>query len=88
MLSCCELASKELLLEFNCKKSTCVCIGPASTKFVISDMTLGNDTVGWSNEFKYLGVNFVCGKKLTVDINAIKRKFFSLVAVYWVTPRP
>jgi len=75
MLSCCEVTSNDIDLEFNCKKCGCIAIGPAS-KYCISGMSLCNDVVSWSNSFKYLGVNFVAGKKLTVDINPIKRKFY------------
>jgi hypothetical protein len=75
MLSCCDVSSRDLCLEFNCKKSSCIAIGPAS-KSTISGMILGKDTISWSNTFKYLGLNFIAGKKLTVDINVIKRKFY------------
>jgi hypothetical protein len=58
MLSCCEVISKDLGLEFNCKKCSCTAIGPAF-KYSLSDMSLCNDVIKWSNSFKYLGVNFV-----------------------------
>lgn len=75
MLSCCESTSIELLLDFNCKKSNCTVIGPAS-KVCISEMALCDEALTWSNNFKYLGVNFIGGKSLSVDINIIKRKFY------------
>ena len=76
MLNCCSEVCAESLLEFNCNKSICTVIGPSS-KFCIANLNLGNDTISWSSSFKYLGVSFLTGKKLTVDINVIKRKFFA-----------
>ena len=65
MLNCCSEVCAESLLEFNCKKSTCTVIGPSS-KFCIPNLHFGNDTIGWSSSFKYLGVSFLTGKKMTV----------------------
>jgi hypothetical protein len=76
MLDCCEAVSSRLELDFNCNKCSCAVIGPAS-RYTISDMKLGCDDICWSNTFKYLGIHFVTGKKLAVDINFIKRKFFA-----------
>lgn len=76
MLNCCKELSSKALINFNCKKSTCVKIGPAN-KCLISDMKLGNDYISWSNSFKYLGVVFSVGKKLSVDVSAIKQKFYA-----------
>jgi hypothetical protein len=76
MLFCCESLSTELLLNFNCFKSNCVCIGPAA-RLNITEMKLCHKTIQWSKTFKYLGVNFTTGQKLTVDTNYIKRKFFA-----------
>ena len=83
MLSCCEVISKNLGLEFNCKKCSCTAIGPAF-QYSIAGMSLCNDVINWSNSFKYVyhGVNFVADKKLSVDIISIKRKFF--VACYCI----
>src|SRR5207244_3078076 len=60
----------------NFKKSACTVIGPSS-KFCIANLNLGNDTSSWSSSFKYLGVSFLTGNKMTVDINVKKRKFFA-----------
>ena len=75
LLASCESSCDELLLDFNCKKCSCIAIGPAH-KYNISDMTLCNDKIVWSNKFKYLGVNFIAGKKLSIDVNLIKRSFY------------
>lgn len=76
MLNCCSYVSDELLLSFNCSKSCCFVIGKHS-KCNISDMTLGNDRIAWYNTFKYLGVTFTTGRKLSVNIDVIKQHFFT-----------
>jgi len=75
MLACCEATSKDISLDFNCKKCSCIAIGSAS-KLRITDMSLCNDVISWSNAFKYLGVNFIASRKLSIDTIPIKRKFF------------
>ena len=76
MLTCCYNSSKDNLLTFNCKKSTCMMIGPRS-RFIVSDMQLGPDTIAWCTSFKYLGITFNTGPKLSVNIDVIKHKFFA-----------
>ena len=39
-------------------------------------MSLCNDVISWANAFKYLGVNFIASRKLSIDTIPIKRKFF------------
>ena len=82
MLNCCSELSAKALINFNCKKSTCVIIGPAS-KCVVKDMKLGSDSISWSNSFKYLGVCFSVSKKLFVDVSTIKQKKLLRATVYW-----
>ena len=73
MLNCCISTSKELILNFNCCKLSCTAIGQDSS-YVISDMEL--EFSNMSSSFKYLGVTFIGGKNLSVDINIVKRKFY------------
>ena len=73
---CCSSLYSDSLLEFNCKKSVCTSIGPSST-FSIDNLTLGREDIGWTSSFKYLGVAFNTGRKLPVDINVTKCKFFA-----------
>ena len=47
------------------------------SSYVISDMQLGFSNISWSSSFKYLGVTFIGEKNLSVDINIVKRKFYS-----------
>ena len=63
-------------MQFNCSKSTCTAIGPGAAHS-ISDMQLGSSFISWSSSFKYLGITFIGGKKLSVDVNVIKRKFYA-----------
>ena len=76
MLHCCNDTATRSLLEFNCKKSTCATIGPAA-RFKISNLHIGANDIEWTNKFKYLGVTFCTGKTLLIDVNLIKRNFFS-----------
>ena len=45
----------------------------------ISDMHLGYSFISWSSTFKYLGVTFIGGKKLSVCIDVVKRKNLCIV---------
>ena len=76
MLHVCESVSIELSLKFNCKKCTCCVIGHAS-RYVMSKMSLCGELIAWSNTFRYLGVDFVTGNNLTVNLNTVKRKFYA-----------
>jgi len=38
-------------------------------------MRLGDDSINWVESIKYLGVNIVGGKKLSFDIQALRRSF-------------
>ena len=62
MLNCCYNVSVNLVLKFNCAKSSCFAIGKGHA-FDISNMLLGNEFISWSSSFKYLGVSFIAGKK-------------------------
>ena len=76
MLNCCISTSKELIRNFNCCKSSCTAIGQGSS-YVNSDMQLGFSNISWSSSFKYLWVTFIVEKNLSVNINIVKRKFYS-----------
>ena len=78
MLNTCNTICRESLLEFNHKKSVCTVTGVAS-RLVISSLPLGKENVEWSSTFKYLGVTFTTGKKLSVDIMIIKREILCLL---------
>ena len=76
LLDCCYQVYITLMLKFNCLKSSCSVVDPAC-KLNISKMRLGSVSIEWTSSFKYLGVVFNAGCKLSVDTNAIKRKFYT-----------
>ena len=57
LLDCCYQVSITLMLKFNCLKSSCSVVGPASI-LNISKMQLGSVSIEWTSSFKYLGVIF------------------------------
>jgi len=57
-------------IRFNDSKSVCVKVGPHWNRQV-APMTLGNTNLCWTSSFKYLGVHFLSGLLLKVDISSI-----------------
>ena len=82
MLDCCNQVSNSLLLKFNVLKSSCSVIGPAS-KLNIVDMQLGLGSISWTDTFKYLGVVFNAGRKLTINTDVINVNSIRLVTACW-----
>ena len=82
MLDCCNQVSNSILLKFNVLKSSCSVIGPTS-KLNIVDMQLGLDSISWTDTFKYLGVVFNAGRKLTVNTDVINVNSIRLVTACW-----
>jgi len=76
MLNICGQFFNKKLLEFNVSKSACFVIGKAA-KYSLQPMTLQNEQLAWKSTFTYLGVCFVAGKSLSVDINPCIRKFYA-----------
>ena len=74
MLNCRYNVSVNLLLKFDCAKSSCFAIGKGRG-FNISNMQLADDYISWSSSFKFLSVSFIAGKKLSVDIDVVRRIF-------------
>ena len=81
LLNCCHTVSLDLLLKFNCAKSTCIAIG-LRLSCNVSNMQLGNDLISWSNKLKYLGVMFNVGKTLSIDVDVIRGKFVPPATVF------
>ena len=48
-----------------------------SVKSAIADLYLGPDSIQWSSCVKYLGISHHTGKKLTVNTDSMKQKFFT-----------
>ena len=76
LLDCCYQVSFTLMLKFNCLKSSCSVVG-LTYKLNISKMQLEFVSIEWTSSFKYLGVVLNARRKLSVDIDAIKRKFYT-----------
>ena len=76
LLDCCYQVRITLMLKFNCLKSSCSVVSPAS-KLNISKMQLGSVSIEWTSSFKFLDVVFNAGRKLSVDTDAIKRKLYT-----------
>ena len=76
MLNVCYAAGIELSLSFNARKCICIAFGPLASK-VKKPLRLGSNVISWSHSFKYLGVHFVSGRRLRVDVDPLKKSFFS-----------
>jgi len=76
MLDICYSCSSDLDIIFNPKKSCLFCIGKHYGA-VLPNLRLCNTDVFWCNKLKYLGLTFVSGKKLVVDISPVLRKFYT-----------
>ena len=72
------MTAKELCLHFNDKKSHCIVIGPRY-HYKLAAMHLLGKPVEWVNTVKYLGVTLVSSKKIVLDFNQVRRKFFGCV---------
>jgi len=76
MLNICHTVCDESDLQFNASKCHLLAFG-YSSRFVLNPLKLGSDTVHWSKCVKYLGVHLVSGRKLSFDVNPIRRSFFA-----------
>jgi len=82
MLKCCYDVSCELSLKFNCSKSYCLFVGKG-VKSATADLYLGPDSIQWSSRAKYLvGLSYHTGKKLTINTDFMKEKFFTALTVF------
>ena len=73
MVNCCCNVSINPLI-FNCAKSSCFALGKVHA-INIFNRQLGNYLISWSSSFKYPGVSFIAGKKLSVDFDVIRRNY-------------
>ena len=76
MIAICKVELDWLDMKINVTKSDCIRVGPRF-KFIDSIIiTIGNDTISWSHEIKYLGLYIVSGKHFSVNLHYCKMKFF------------
>jgi hypothetical protein len=83
LLDVCSLASVELGLTFNVKKSSCIAFGALASK-VSKSLNLRSQIIPWNSCLQYLGANFISGKKIQPDIDNIKGSFLQLVIVSYL----
>jgi hypothetical protein len=76
MLNLCFETAASLDLNFNVNKSHCISFGK-SAALKIDPMKIGSCEVAWCSSIKYLGVYIVSGKRISFDIDPIKRAFYS-----------
>ena len=62
------------LLVFNSKKTVFTSVN--KPKCAISDLELDGHIIQPSDHFIYLGIHFIAGKDLSVDIAHVRRKFY------------
>jgi len=76
MLDICLRTAADLSLQFNCIKSHCLVIGRA-VDVKLQSLLLGDNHIHWSQSIKYLRVHVTAGKKLSFDVNPMKRSFYA-----------
>ena len=69
------MTAKELCLQFNKRKSHCIVFGPRY-QCKVAPMYLHDKPVQWVNSVKYVVVTLMSSKKVALDLNQVKRKFF------------
>ena len=76
MLDICAIVCDRLSVKVNNIKSHCIVFGNCR-KRNIENMHIGDDSINWVESIKYLGVHIVGGKKLSFDIQALRRSFYA-----------
>jgi len=69
----CELSYVDLCINF--RKSMCLRIGRKFNEFC-SQLLICQNSLIWAKQIRYLGLHFIAGRTLKVDLNVAKRKFF------------
>jgi len=78
MLNVCDNVGSQLLLKFNTNKCKCIAFGKMAKSAMSGDgLRLDNGVVMWYETIEYLGIHFKCGKRLQVDIDPIRRRFYA-----------
>jgi hypothetical protein len=76
MLNICQDTVASLALNFNTMKCHCIAFGKNSA-LKIDPMNIGSSQIDWCRNIKYLGVYIVAGKRLSFDIDPVKRAFYT-----------
>jgi len=69
------MTAKELCLQFNDRKSHCIVFGPRY-QCKVTPLYLYDKPLQWVCSVKYLGVTLMSAKKISFDLNQVRRKFF------------
>ena len=78
MLNVCDNVSSQLLLKFITNKCKCIAFGKMTMSAMSGDgLRLDKGVVMWLDTIEYLGIHFTCGKRLQVDIDPIRRRFYA-----------
>jgi len=72
------MTAKELCLQSNERKWNCIAFGPRY-QCKVAPMYLCDKPMQWVNSMKHLGITLLSSKKIALDLNQVKRKFFGCV---------
>jgi len=78
LLDVSAMTAKELCLQFNDRKSHCIVFGPRY-QCKATALYLYDKPLQWVCSVKYLGVTLMSAKKISFDLNQVRRKFFGCV---------
>jgi len=76
MLNICHSHGDDLDIIFNPGKSCLFKVGKCHNE-LLPNLRINDAEITWVNSLKYLGVHFVSGRSLNVDISPLMRKFYA-----------
>jgi hypothetical protein len=76
MIAICKAELDWLDMRVNVLKSDCIRVGPRFNMTSGVIISIGNNTINWSSEIKYLGLYIVSGKVFACNLHHCKLKFF------------
>ena len=75
MLNVCTDCGRDLDILFNAQKSCLFKVGTVYKDH--GNLKIGEQIIKWGDSLKYLGVQFVSARVMTVDISVQMRKFYA-----------
>jgi len=76
LLHDCECEIRNLDMQINFKKSSCVRIGPRHDVSCASVVSLSGQMIPWVKEVRYLGIHIVSSRTFKCSLSMAKRSFF------------
>ena len=73
---CYPMQGANLDILFNVSKSYLFAVGNIYRE-TLPHLNINGMQISWTNSLKYLGVNFISGKRLNIDISPVMRKFYA-----------